>query len=207
MSYPTHNPFPLLKSNHNSNLHSDYFFLYKFITQMLFLDWEDPLEEEIATHSSNLPGKSHGQRSLADYSTWGCRVRHTTEWQRLNLSTSLAILPSLPEVSLSFKIFIECVTILLLFYVLVFWLWGMWNLSSPTSDQTQASCSGRPSLKHWTTRKFTICLFYFRDYPPIIVIYLLKKWCPLSLEFPIVLISLDDILCCSLICFSVLSFL
>ena len=101
MSYPTHNPFPLLKSNHNSNLHSDYFFLYKFITQMLFLDWEDPLEEEIATHSSNLPGKSHGQRSLADYSTWGCRVRHTTEWQRLNLSTSLAILPSLPEVSLS----------------------------------------------------------------------------------------------------------
>ena len=25
-----------------------------------------------------LPGKSHGQRSLAGYSSWGCRVRH--EW-------------------------------------------------------------------------------------------------------------------------------
>jgi len=23
-----------------------------------------------------LPGESHGQRSLAGYSTWGCRVRH-----------------------------------------------------------------------------------------------------------------------------------
>ena len=28
------------------------------------LGWEDPLEEEMATHSSILPGKSHGQRSL-----------------------------------------------------------------------------------------------------------------------------------------------
>ena len=32
------------------------------------LDREDPLEEEIATVSSFLPGKSHGQRSLAGYS-------------------------------------------------------------------------------------------------------------------------------------------
>ena len=29
------------------------------------LGWEDPLEEEVATHSGILPGKSHGQRSLA----------------------------------------------------------------------------------------------------------------------------------------------
>ena len=32
------------------------------------LDWEVPLEEEIATHSSILPGKSHEQRSLAGFS-------------------------------------------------------------------------------------------------------------------------------------------
>ena len=31
-----------------------------------------------------------------------------------------------------FKVFIEFVTILLLAYVLVFWLLGMWDLSSPT---------------------------------------------------------------------------
>ena len=31
------------------------------------LGWEDPLEKEIATHSSTLPGKSHGRRSLVGY--------------------------------------------------------------------------------------------------------------------------------------------
>ena len=30
-----------------------------------FLDQEDPLEEEMASQSNNLAGKSHGQRSLA----------------------------------------------------------------------------------------------------------------------------------------------
>ena len=34
------------------------------------LGWEDPLEKETATHSRFLPGKSHGQRSLAGYSSW-----------------------------------------------------------------------------------------------------------------------------------------
>ena len=29
---------------------------------------EDPLEEDMAAHSSILPGVSHGQRSLADHS-------------------------------------------------------------------------------------------------------------------------------------------
>ena len=32
---------------------------------------EDPLEEEMATHSNILAGNSHGQRSLAGYSPWG----------------------------------------------------------------------------------------------------------------------------------------
>ena len=37
-------------------------------TWVRFLGWEDPLEEEMATHSSIfLPGESHGQRSLAGY--------------------------------------------------------------------------------------------------------------------------------------------
>ena len=30
--------------------------------------WEDPLEEEMVSHSSTLPGESHGQRSLVGYS-------------------------------------------------------------------------------------------------------------------------------------------
>ena len=52
-----------------------------------------------------------------------------------------------------FKVFIEFVTILLLFYVLVFWFRGMGDLSSPTRDQTQIPCIGRRSLNYWTTRK------------------------------------------------------
>ena len=42
--------------------------------QVQFLDLED---QHLATHSSLLAGKSHGQRSLADYSPWGHkRVGH-----------------------------------------------------------------------------------------------------------------------------------
>ena len=37
------------------------------------LGQEDPLDKEIATHSSILPGESHGQRSLLGYSPWGHR--------------------------------------------------------------------------------------------------------------------------------------
>ena len=32
------------------------------------LGWEDLLKKEMATHSSILPGKSHGQRTLVRYS-------------------------------------------------------------------------------------------------------------------------------------------
>ena len=33
--------------------------------------WEDPLEKEMATHSSILPGKFYGQGSLVGYNSWG----------------------------------------------------------------------------------------------------------------------------------------
>ena len=36
------------------------------------------------------------------------------------------------------KVFIEFVTILLLFYDLVFWLQGMWDPSTPTTEQTHS---------------------------------------------------------------------
>ena len=52
-----------------------------------------------------------------------------------------------------FKVFIEFVTILLLFYVLGFWPWGMWDLSSQTRDWTCTPCIGRRSLNHWTARQ------------------------------------------------------
>ena len=37
-------------------------------TQVRSLGQEDPLEKGIATHSVFLPGESHGQRNLVDYS-------------------------------------------------------------------------------------------------------------------------------------------
>ena len=41
------------------------------------LGWEDPLEEDTATHPVFLPGASHGQRSLTGHSPWGSqRVSH-----------------------------------------------------------------------------------------------------------------------------------
>ena len=41
------------------------------------LGGEDPLEEGMATHSSVLPGESHGQGSLVGYRSMGSqRVRH-----------------------------------------------------------------------------------------------------------------------------------
>ena len=60
-------------------------------TWVQFLGQEEPLEKEMATHSSIhwrrkwqptpvfLPGKSHGWRSLVDYSPWGCKELYTTE--------------------------------------------------------------------------------------------------------------------------------
>ena len=47
--------------------------------QVQSLDWEDPLEEGMATHSSILHGESHGQRNLEGYSREGCKELDTTE--------------------------------------------------------------------------------------------------------------------------------
>ena len=49
-------------------------------TQVRFLDWEDPLEKEMAIHSSTLlPEKSRGWKSLIGYSPCGCKESDTTE--------------------------------------------------------------------------------------------------------------------------------
>ena len=53
-------------------------------TQVQTLGWEDPLEKGMKTHSTILDGKFHGQRSLADYSSWGHKELDSTE--QLSLS-------------------------------------------------------------------------------------------------------------------------
>ena len=43
------------------------------------LGWEDPLEEAWQLTPGFLPGESHRQRSLVDYSPWGCKEWDMTE--------------------------------------------------------------------------------------------------------------------------------
>ena len=48
-------------------------------TQVQFLSQEDPLEWEWQPTPVFLPGESHGQRSLAGCSRWGCKESDTAE--------------------------------------------------------------------------------------------------------------------------------
>ena len=43
------------------------------------MGWENPLEEEMATHSNILAWETLGQRSLAGYSAWGRKELDMTE--------------------------------------------------------------------------------------------------------------------------------
>ena len=52
-----------------------------------------------------------------------------------------------------FKVFIELVTVLLLFYVLVLWTKICGNISTSTRDWIFTPYLGRQSLNHWTARK------------------------------------------------------
>ena len=54
--------------------------------QVRSLAWEDPLEKEMATHSS-LPGKCHGLRSLVGYSPWGSKESNTVERLHFHFQT------------------------------------------------------------------------------------------------------------------------
>ena len=54
--------------------------------QVQSLGRDDPLEKEMAIHSSILTWRIHGQRSLAGYSPWGHEELGTTEW--LNTDTT-----------------------------------------------------------------------------------------------------------------------
>ena len=58
-----------------------------------------------------------------------------------------------------FKVFIEFVTTVLLFYVLSFLPRGMWDLSSLTRGCTCTHCVGRLSLNHWTAREVPLRTF------------------------------------------------
>ena len=66
-------------------------------TRVPSLDGEDPLEEEMATHSK-IFRESQGQRSLAGYNPWGCQESDMTE----HLSTHTEM-PHNPQKMITFK--------------------------------------------------------------------------------------------------------
>ena len=43
------------------------------------LGWEDPLEEDMATHSSILAWRIPSERKLEGYTSWGCKELDMTE--------------------------------------------------------------------------------------------------------------------------------
>ena len=52
------------------------------------------------------------------------------------------------------------VTTVLLFHLLVFWLWAMWDLRPLTRGWTHTPCVGRQSLNHWKwLREVLVCIF------------------------------------------------
>ena len=63
-----------------------------------------------------------------------------------------------------FKVFIEFVTPLLLFFALVFLAERQWDLSFWTRDRTPTSCIGRQSLHSWTTSKVSTNIFLIQLY-------------------------------------------
>ena len=56
-----------------------------------------------------------------------------------------------------------------LFYVLVFWPWGMWDLSSPARDWICTPCTGKWSLNHWSAREVPALSTYLSIYLSIYV--------------------------------------
>ena len=64
-------------------------------TWVWFLDWEDPLETEVATHSCILAGEFHGQKNLVGSSPWGCRVRH--DWMTNTFTSFRAMRAMFPR--------------------------------------------------------------------------------------------------------------
>ena len=55
------------------------------------LGWEDPLRRKWQSIPVLLPGKSHGQKSLAGYSPWGHKELDTTEWLHFTLMQYIAL--------------------------------------------------------------------------------------------------------------------
>ena len=60
-------------------------------TQVRSLGWEDPLEKEMAIHSSTIAWKIPRTEDPVGYSPWGCKESDTTEQPHDEVSRSLRL--------------------------------------------------------------------------------------------------------------------
>ena len=98
------------------------------------LDWEDPLEKEMATHSSILAGKFRGQRNLVGYSPWGHkRVRH--DWSDLT-TAAIFLVSFLSSDFVTMKITVVWPMLLVISYVI--WAGLLFGLHLLSLFQTRA---------------------------------------------------------------------
>ena len=77
------------------------------------------------------------------------------------------------------KAFIRTVRILPVLSVLVFWLRGIWNLSSLPRDWTETSCMGRRNISHWATSKAPHLYLLMLCLLPSSCLFLSSHWQPL----------------------------
>ena len=88
-----------------------------------------------------------------------------------------------------FKVFIEFVTILLLFCVLVFWLGGMWDLSSPTRDQTIPPALEGEILTTGPPGKSLVFVVFVKSQTSLIVLLMTVDWEICNHIFPEILLG------------------
>ena len=72
----------------------------------------------------------------------------------------------------TFKVFPEFVTVVLLFYVLVFWPRGMWD---PDQGPNPHPVTGRGSLNHWIAREIPLHRFLLKLFLHTDLLFLFKE--------------------------------
>ena len=70
-----------IKTTHNSTIKRQNGI--NILNTNIYTHYNIKLEKEMATHSSILAWKSHGQKSLAGYSVWDCKESDRTEWPHM----------------------------------------------------------------------------------------------------------------------------
>ena len=100
----------------------------------------------MATHSSILARKSHGQRSLVGYSLWGCKEVVATETNTFIFYLFLNIYLVALGVSYIMWDLFSC---------------GMWDLVPRWGIKSLPPALGAQSLSHWTTREVQTFILLF----------------------------------------------